>query len=83
MRGVGESTDGPVGGTGLLTWGRWRGEGDEQVLLGAELWTVFQIEEGGKCRGPGGISGGLIQGMAGEERKLRLEKVTETFQGRH
>lgn len=61
-------------------WAAWRGEGDEQVLLGAELWTVFQIE-GGKCRGPGGISGGLIQGMAGEERKLRLEKVTETFQG--
>lgn len=53
------------------------------MLLGAELWTVFQIEGGGKCRGPGGISGGLIQGMAGEERKLRLEKVTETFQGRH
>lgn len=65
MRGVGESTDGPVGGTGLLTWGRWRGEGDEQVLLGAELWTVFQIGGGASAEALEASVGGLSKEWLG------------------
>lgn len=71
MRRVGESTDGPVGGTRLLTWGRWRGEGDEQVLLGAELRTVFQIV-GGQVQRPWRHQWGAYprNGWGGEEDEV-------------
>jgi len=53
----------------------WRGEGDEQ-----ELRSVPD-RGGSKCKGPEASMAGLIQGMAGEQRKVRSEKVTETFWG--
>lgn len=68
-----------VGCTGLLHLGPPVGRG----VMSRSCGQSVPDRGGSKCKGPEASMAGLIQGMAGEERKMRSEKVTEPGYGRH